>query len=556
MSLHDGPPPHSRLCSVLLLTAILLAGLVMMSRSKADPDLWGHVQYGKEVLRDGYLHPVTTWSYAVDDHRWINHENIAELTMAAADVLAGQSGLLLLKSVLTLVVLGLPLYYAWRQGGGLLTCFTVMLILAFGISFHWLIRPHMFSYVSAAVLITLLSAGLPSVIHRRGTSGVTASRCLWAVPFVMCFWTNAHGGYLAGMAILAAWLGLDTLDLLFRKDPRFLFAVKHHATLFAVSCAACLVNPYGIELHQWMLTSLGRPRPEISEWAPLPLFSSVGLPFWVMALVSALSLSGSSQPRRWPGLVLLSLLAWQALSHHRHLPFLAIAASFVLMPHIESTFETLRRGVQEWFSWSEKQRSPVAGLIAGSALLVVLTVAQASRQAQLHVDRGFYPVSAMQYMHDHQLGGRVLVTFNWAQYALASFAATDPESRIAIDGRFRTCYPQPVIDMYFDLILGEHPPAGRYRESASGPFDPFRALEFGYPDLVLLERDRHPQATRTIRQADGWTLLYQDSLAELWGRSEQFDNPQSADWLSPLARHIGNDLQEGTLPWPAFPQSS
>ncbi|MCH2204219.1 MAG: hypothetical protein MK102_19820, partial [Fuerstiella sp.] len=98
--------------------------------------------------------------------------------------------------------------------------------------------------------------------------------------------------------------------------------------------------------------------------------------------------------------------------------------------------------------------------------------------------------------------------------------------------------------------------AGRYRESASGPFDPFRALEFGHPDLVLLERDRHPQATRTIRQAAGWTLLYQDGLAELWGRSERFDNPRSSDWLPPFARHIGNDLQQGTLPWPAFPQSS
>ena len=81
------------------------------------------------------------------------------------------------------------------------------------------------------------------------------------------------------------------------------------------------------------------------------------------------------------------------------------------------------------------------------------TVLQYPRQAKLYVDRGFYPVSAMQYMADHKLSGRVLVTFNWAQYALASFAHTDPESRIAIDGRFRTCYPQPGIDMYFDIIL-------------------------------------------------------------------------------------------------------
>ena len=84
----------------------------------------------------------------------------------------------------------------------------------------------------------------------------------------------------------------------------------------------------------------------------------------------------------------------------------------------------------------------------------------------------------------------------------------------------------------------------------------FRALEFANPDLVLLERERHPQATETMRAADGWTLLYQDGLAELWGRSSRYNDPQSADWLPPSSRHISDDVQHGALPWPAFPQSS
>lgn|GEM_PF-2351950 len=143
----------------LWLSAILLCGLLVMSRSKADPDLWGHVQYGKEVIRDGYLHPSTTWSYAVEGYRWVNHENVAELVLAAADMAAGQTGLLLLKSILTLVILGLPLWYAQRRGAGLLASAAMTTILAFGISFHWLIRPHMLSYASAAVLICLLAVG-------------------------------------------------------------------------------------------------------------------------------------------------------------------------------------------------------------------------------------------------------------------------------------------------------------------------------------------------------------------------------------------------------------
>ena len=165
-------------------------------------------------------------------------------------------------------------------------------------------------------------------------------------------------------------------------------------------------------------------------------------------------------------------------------------------------------------------------------------------------------MSALQYMADHRLGGRVLVTFNWAQYALASFAHNDPQSRIAIDGRFRTCYPQPVIDMYFDFILGESPDSGRYREAASGPFDPRKALAWKSPDLVLLERQRHPQATQTMRSTDDWCLLYQDGLAELWGRSSRFDDHTSPDWMPTSQRHISDDTQTGSVDWPAFPQRS
>ncbi len=229
----------------------------------------------------------------------------------------------------------------------------------------------------------------------------------------------------------------------------------------------------------------------------------------------------------------------------------------MLIPHIESLIrQMLQHLAQRASAASEavpRRKGSVTALVAACAAVTLLTWLQYPRQATLQVDRGFYPVSALQYMADHRLGGRVLVTFNWAQYALASFAHDDPDSRIAIDGRFRTCYPQDVIDMYFDFILGESPAAGRYREAASGPFDPTRALEYQSPQLVLLERHRHPQATRVMRSATGWSLLYRDSLAELWGRSDVYDRIDSPQRIPESQRHVSDDIQAGTTAWPAFP---
>ncbi len=184
---------------------------------------------------------------------------------------------------------------------------------------------------------------------------------------------------------------------------------------------------------------------------------------------------------------------------------------------------------------------------------MALAVTQYPRQATVKVDRSFYPVDAMQFMADHRLEGRVFVTFNWAQYALAVFSERSPSSRIAFDGRFRTCYPQHVIDMYFDFILGDLPPNKRYRDATSGPFNPKAALDFKNPDLVLFERKRENCIATMEACSDDWCLLYQDSVAQLWGRRSIYDNPWSATYLPRSDRRVGNELQEGVVAWPAYP---
>ena len=305
-----------------------------------------------------------------------------------------------------------------------------------------------------------------------------------------------------------------------------------------------------------MLSSLGRPRPEISEWAPLPLFAVDGLPFWCLALVAFLCVKRSDQPIRWPGMIVLALLSWQAVKHHRHLPFVALMASYVLAPHIESLVRRMAQSFSKRVEAAGRVTavgSGYAGLILPAVLLLVLSAAQYPRQARLHVDKDYYPVSAMQFMADHELDGKVFVTFNWAQYALAVFADSSPESRIAFDGRFRTCYPQPIIDMYFDFILGDLPKHIRYREEASGAFNPGKSLEFKSPDLVLFERKRKNCVATMEANTDEWCLLYQDALAQLWGRRSLYDDSASGKFLPVSERHISDDVQEDTVAWPGFP---
>jgi len=50
-----------------------------------------------------------------------------------------------------------------------------------------------------------------------------------------------------------------------------------------------------------------------------------------------------------------------------------------------------------------------------------------------------------------------------------------------------------------------------------------------------------------------WVLLYQDSLAQVWGRRDRYDDRASSDYLPPEARRVGDEPQTGFVQWPAFP---
>ena len=64
-----------------IVAAVMLASAVALSLNAADPDLWGHVQYGRDALQNG-LSATTTYSYVAEGYPWINHEILAEYVLA------------------------------------------------------------------------------------------------------------------------------------------------------------------------------------------------------------------------------------------------------------------------------------------------------------------------------------------------------------------------------------------------------------------------------------------------------------------------------------------
>ena len=62
--------------------------VLLLSRAPADPDLWGHVRFGRDLLAAGALTAIDPYSFT-SDQPWINHEWLSEALMAAAFDRAG-----------------------------------------------------------------------------------------------------------------------------------------------------------------------------------------------------------------------------------------------------------------------------------------------------------------------------------------------------------------------------------------------------------------------------------------------------------------------------------
>ncbi len=67
-------------------------GVYFFSRTVADPDLWGHVRFGQDILRTGRIIQRDSYSYRTGDQPWINHEWLSEVIFAWLYEHAGAAG--------------------------------------------------------------------------------------------------------------------------------------------------------------------------------------------------------------------------------------------------------------------------------------------------------------------------------------------------------------------------------------------------------------------------------------------------------------------------------
>ena len=206
----------------------LFAGL----RTVSDMDLGWQLATGRWIVQHRQIPYSDVLSYTARGHEWIypvlsqvlfylvhTLGGCSLLSWAGAAACAGTIALLLRNSsfiAAALAVLAVPLIAARTPP-----------------------RAEMFSEIFFAAFVSILWQ-----YHRSGRGP------LWVLPLLMCVWVNLHLGFIAGLAMCAAYVALDLADSIVIAQRPFAFQRLQRAAPWLVATAvATLVNPWGPRIY-------------------------------------------------------------------------------------------------------------------------------------------------------------------------------------------------------------------------------------------------------------------------------------------------------------------
>ena len=73
-----------------LIACVLMLAIYQFSETTADPDLWGHVAFGQDMLRTHSLERTEIYSWTAHGNVFVNHEYGADLILGGVHRLMGE----------------------------------------------------------------------------------------------------------------------------------------------------------------------------------------------------------------------------------------------------------------------------------------------------------------------------------------------------------------------------------------------------------------------------------------------------------------------------------
>lgn len=418
-----------------------------------DPDFWWHLATGKWIVENGRLPDEDPFSFSTlqrDPYTPINRVRfiltqywLAQVVFYKIYSLFGFAGISVFRALILTCTIGIIVLILRHHK---VQAILLLPVAAFSIVIQGYStgeRPQLFSFLFAALLLYLLER------HKGSDLGVLSSektihnselktpnwRYLYPIPFLMALWSNLHGGYIYGVAVIVIYISSGWLRLLVeRLRGKRNFPLRPLVLFTAVGIVAILATCANPNTYHGIIDQF-RYQPVVYMINVLemqPTYKSYGNKpeyFVMLALVTLVMLIHMIRYRRVDiaHLLLFFFNAALSLSALRFIPFFGISGSFLLGIYLKPFFP---HRVFERRRWLEGAALFVVSLVTAGFFFFVEGVS-VRHLYSTGVSYGLYPYGAAQFLKTLP-PKKLFNPYGWGGYLIWTLY---PEYKVFIDGR-------------------------------------------------------------------------------------------------------------------------
>jgi len=467
-----------------------------------DADTAWHIGIGRYILETGTVPDTGIFSYTAAKMPWMAHEWFTELIFAVIHQFAGLNGIVLLTALA--IAFTHSTFYGFLLSRGVNTVLALILtITAMAVtSVHWLARPHIFS-----MLFTLAWYLALENYRLRGT------RQIYLLPVLTILWVNLHGGFMAGLLLIAVyWLG-SLAEFFFAKDEKGRADQKKNIITYGkvglLTIAAALVNPHGYQALLFPFRIMGQELNvgRINEWLSPNFHNFLPYEYLLLILIIVLGFSLFRLGFIEAGLVLL----WTHLSLHsvRYGPIFAIIVIPIMAIRLEGLMQKGKEGGNRLLcsvhAFSERLQQTSASLKGHVLQIIILLSITAITLAGGNVlgtplmkyefDKKKLPVEAVEFAERNRIQGRLFNTYHFGGYLIYKGF---PKDGVFVDGR-ADMYDE-FLKNYFDVV--------DLKPEWKNILDRF--------DIEWMLISANSSLSVLLLETDQWGLVYADKVANVF----------------------------------------
>jgi hypothetical protein len=271
--------PFWRTCALLV---VALGCFYACTAQVAGVDFWLQAKIGQIIAATHEIPRTLLFPFTeIADQHFNAHEWLSSLAFHGLLTVLGIAGLPLVHSMLGLLLLGMAIWLGMvRSGGNWATSLLGGLLAVAVENYRHVLRPEL--------IATLLLIGYWLVLERlrlRYTRRYTLLALL-----VEVVWVNVHGSFILGPLLAGLYVAGNHIDT--TRSAHNLWARPTRSTLLLAgvtlaSFAACLANPFGVEMLQFVVEFSTDPELQtiIGEWMPTFHTRWMHEPGWWIAMI-------------------------------------------------------------------------------------------------------------------------------------------------------------------------------------------------------------------------------------------------------------------------------